>query len=1697
MIATIIIAITICLMFVVLFSSDFLVRCLMRCVPCATHIDTCLTTLSNTLPLRFSPVIYDPYLWVNLTFRVVALCTPFPVFILYILDLVLLFRLSLHTTLAMQSDYYREKEGRRKAHNINRARPRAPVFDKDECQRIAARLTATRTGLEQIAGQIQKILFNDTASELPFALLPSHRHRLAALLNKQSRFHEKLMKYTSELVVLSNQAGEYEFLENYADHPAAIAFKQVWESLPSTLPSVTIILAKIFGHVRNLRRCRNIGDLCDATLLFVVSEFPTASEHCVRTILNHFKKDSALEDQSGLGDMFPDLTNIDEVWKDAANARVVGLFKKILILLVVCGIMGPPTGKVGSVVYEAVAGMPKDVSSHDAFTYFMDVVTYVTSRAAKLASTGDWSVLWADLSKVEANAKEFVALTREYDIMMTSNHDNMTITIRELKTRLIELSAAYSRIIKVASAYERTVAENSYRRCAAMLTEVDLRLNSTSIVKRPFSILLVGTAGVGKSTLISRLWVPMARVNELPTGECHQTVIDASEKYQSTANNHSCFVIDDIAQVLPARSDFTIASLLIKIINNVPAYAVKADVASKGRVLLSPDFVFGTSNVPNIDAPAEVNEPAAVWRRFNYRILACVKPSLRIPGQLMLDEERALDQRDLWLLTVQSYRITGIVGNRCVGNWQTQDDAQGPLRGATLDRVNQYLNERSIEHFSRQNRLVDVMKAGYDAELCQHFRWPTVCHECNHIVDPMVIDSDLPSLHHQAGEYVRPFFIFGSAYFTSLFVTLACSRFIGAFLARRLCWFYGRRIVQTFLVFQPLIFGIGTAIGFASGSYFWVVGYYTLATFTSGALACLLQARRVMEMMTPEAHILNAREFLRGRANAMFRDRKLVLIAIATCVFALFVYLRRKDPFTQQGNTMFRSADAGALNHYQAYVTPSGDYTNSVKTTTFDDFTGKLGRHLNFADFSKLSSDGLTRVGSTCNIIPLTGTYWLVPYHTVSSEYTHVKAHRAAPGVPGSSFHQNVDPGMWVRIGNSDLAIINLRKGGTQWDMLDYFSPDILSGERHRGTLLHKSSQGSLMRSSMDLTNVGKICKSDGNVSSYQGTDYTTAFPTFKGLCMSPIVIMAAHPTVVAVHCAGMTGTSTGRGHLLNRDMIEKAINALSVTFGNEPTASLGKVEMQSCTILETLHQKSPVNFYPDSVVTMFGTTDAPRRSHHTEVVPTPLADILPKHIGILNRWKGPPMSGWLPWSTFFDGVGHNVEIQFPTLPLKRAYDDFIDTINLGLSNDMLGGLGVLSDKASLQGTPGVIGEESIDFSTGMGLSEFGIGKKSKYFKCTFNDDGTLSSDIEPPPGFFERIRENIQILQGGKRLPMVFQNCLKDEVVPLTKEKTRIISCGSVENTVLIRKYFLPLARIVRENNQLFECAVGMNCYGKQWDWMARHLMSFGEERIVCGDYKRFDQAMPPEIILLSFRILLHIAKMSGDYTQEDYDVMQVIATEIAYPVYESDGSVFMAHGSNPSGHPLTVIINSLANSLYLRYVYYSLSTGEMDSFSTNVHLMTLGDDNIMGVSPMCSFFNGAAISASLAKVGVTYTRADKSAYEGDAVFDHLRDATFLKRKFIYSDETMTYIAPIEKDSIYKSLFMIVPSKTILVQQQVAATVESAMLEAFYHGREYYESLQNGVKLSLAEADILDWVSERAWVSYDSRLIAWHLTNP
>jgi hypothetical protein len=481
-------------------------------------------------------------------------------------------------------------------------------------------------------------------------------------------------------------------------------------------------------------------------------------------------------------------------------------------------------------------------------------------------------------------------------------------------------------------------------------------------------------------------------------------------------------------------------------------------------------------------------------------------------------------------------------------------------------------------------------------------------------------------------------------------------------------------------------------------------------------------------------------------------------------------------------------------------------------------------------------------------------------------------------------------------------------------------------------------------------------------------------------------------------------------------------------------------------------HTKSVFRFLEEGSCEIYGRLPGFLPKPKSRVCPTPLCSEMEEHYAEKCGYTKPVMDGWMP-------VRKNVEEMVkPTVNYdRRILDDckkaYLNDIMTNLPPGWESQLVTLSDLAAVNGLPGVKFVDKINTNSSMG---FPWNKTKKQFLEPFCSE-KYPQGVDFPEEIWEKVREVEQAYAEGKRAFPIFMGHLKDEAVTWAKHfasKTRLFAGGPVHWSLVVRKNLLSFVKLVQENKFTFEAGPGTVCQSTEWQQIREYLTQYGEDRIIAGDYSKFDKHMIADFIEAAFWIIAELHAKAG-HDEGLYRTIMGIGADVAYPLMNVRGEIVMFYGTNPSGHPLTVIINSLVNSLYMRYAYMKLGN-DVAKFKQDVALMTYGDDNVMGVAPTAPTFNHTAVQAVLAEIGVTYTMADK---ESESVpYIHISDVAFLKRKWRYDEDVGAYVCPLDEDSIKKSLMCWLPSGTICPEEQMVAVIQSAIREYFWYGRETFE---------------------------------------
>jgi hypothetical protein len=725
---------------------------------------------------------------------------------------------------------------------------------------------------------------------------------------------------------------------------------------------------------------------------------------------------------------------------------------------------------------------------------------------------------------------------------------------------------------------------------------------------------------------------------------------------------------------------------------------------------------------------------------------------------------------------------------------------------------------------------------------------------------------------------------------------------------------------------------------------------------------------------------------------------------------------------------------------------------------------------------------------AVCDAIFIKGAFALIPNHMWKDD-KDLKVDFRGKGKHciGSTKKVVLSKATSYRIPGTDLCVCYAPGSGSHKDLLPFMYDERIENSKLTETpahMIYRTEEGGidLYRSVLYPGTV------NSKIGEYPGYHYTLGVDTFDGLCMGTWITTSKVPSIVGFHLAGKTGTPRGAAGTVSCTELEKAFATLSALpgvvsvkeYGTLLTEQYGKEFFLS----PTAHPQSPINFLShESNIDFYGQVVGRLKHVTSRVTPTVISEAVAEICGVPQQWGKPRFHKWKPWqqslahsSNPSRGVGGGVMI--------KAVTDYVEPLVKGLTAEISADIKPLTD---MQTVCGIDGKRFIDkmppeTSCGYPLG----GKKSDILtRLDHEEFPEFACPAKLDPIAWDEAERIEQCYLNNERAYPVFKGCLKDEPTPLIKDKVRVFQAAPIGFQLLIRKYYLPVARYLSIRPLISECAVGINAQGPEWDALARHLRQHGPDRILAGDYSKYDLRMPAQLVLAAFDILMTLAKASGNYVERDLSIMRGIATDVAYPLMAYNGDLIQHYGSNPSGQNLTVYINSIVNSLLMRCAYYAMNRN-YPPFRNMVSLITYGDDVKGSVSPKIPEYNHITVAQYLADHDMKFTMPDKESEATEYMIDE--EADLLKRQNVYNKELGMFVGALSEDSIFKSLHAVLKSKVLAPEHQAAINIDGALREWFLHGEEVYEKRREQMR-QVAESCDIAWMCKELDITYAERL--------
>nr|ULG00022.1 MAG: putative polyprotein [Marnaviridae sp.] len=829
---------------------------------------------------------------------------------------------------------------------------------------------------------------------------------------------------------------------------------------------------------------------------------------------------------------------------------------------------------------------------------------------------------------------------------------------------------------------------------------------------------------------------------------------------------------------------------------------------------------------------------------------------------------------------------------------------------------------------------------------------------------------------------------------------------------------------------------------------------------------CYEQAARVKKVLSNVGN--NAAEVLSSRPVMVVIGAAISLLAMGKACLTL------QDKFQVQSHESqpqpsFEKTDPWKVNNYILTPMDVGRKTSNYRSWTRDQMVEHLKNNLFIAN---VHTKGCKRT----RVVAICDRYYAVNSHALQG-YKSCKIdlmREDSVGVNDSIYGVEIEAHQIEQI-SPDISIIFIPQLPNRKDIRELFGKKAYNGTSH-GYYVHRELDGTdivLDVKKIKGYNFRHIGLYEGKAfRAYEGTCET---PTEVGFCGSPLIAETAlGPVILGLHSAGDMRKSVISAPLYLEDL-DRYFRDRNVIDVNDVILTCDERQYQ----LQGLDEKSCFRYTNEGTVSIYGSLKGPRSTPTSSVQKTIIANYLSEHEGFIATHDKPLMRGYVPihhaMNPMIDG-----RFVLPHSLVRDSVKDYFNTVEAQLAPTEYGLLQKLDMMTVINGYDGIRGIDKINMNTSAGFP-WKSCKKNLFImnsdqKWEMNDELNLA------------VKRALIVYKIGRRNNFVFTGSLKDEPREFSKileGKTRVFTGQNVVHLLIGRQYFLSFIRVMQRNNLIFENAVGCNAHSDDWDKIAHYLIDFANN-MFDGDYKNYDKSMMAMVIMEIFDGIIEFHKQHSNMDNEDFRVMRGVAYDIAYAYVDFFGDLVSFLRNNPSGHLLTVIINSICGSVYLRIGYHRATGRPISQYRYDVRAVTYGDDVIVSVNDSVKeLFNFETYQHAMSTYNITFTPASKT---GDSYqFKSLEEMDFLKRSFTYSSELNRFISPLNDKSIKKSLMVCLRSKTITAEEQIVATMSSAHREAWQHGRDYFDEFDSLVKRIVINCNLISYVTKTTFLSYSS----------
>lgn len=1377
----------------------------------------------------------------------------------------------------------------------------------------------------------------------------------------------------------------------------------------------------------------------------------------------------------------PDLTGLSEAlsdYKTFIKSAYVGKATMMINYLVAFGVLQKFGMPVDSDVLkqtrfrEFVKGrsLNSPILMHDFIIDLLDFVTETLTRGIRFIATGSYDAFLFSNTKSHSWAVEARDLCEHYDIPGYVSSVDEFLFLERVQEKLEE-----GKLLKAALAltklYEHKMVDDLLRSLRKMEGDLSSRVNCLKSRPQPFGLYVVGGSNIGKSYLTRVLFHAYAKFStmngvELPSEDHYMYLRNSRDDYWSAFKPSMwCVVADDIADKLPVPGveDKSINELL-HVLNICPLLTNQADLSDKGRIPMRARLFIATGNSPDCGVTETQYNPYAFWRRFNYRIIPTLKEG-KTTLRGAVSEGEGFDNH--WIFTVEE----------CV----PVAKPEGP--GKTFKKFGTPQQEKSMRQHAEWRTVgvyddIDDFIAWYGSAIAEHLKNTAqmedrftqvgkveiceICYRSNCAcgITPQGEQFDAPPERKFRENLNLPWHLAILYWVVMSFLWLNV-------MLNKLAMYGVSYLIRNQ---RP-----GTPDDPTGYSYHFIRRLY---------FRCLRKAKRWLNSWSFASYgWYNTVEhwFATASYAGVFNIQRLAY------VIAFLFFIKKMIEFARS----FYQHEAQGTSFVKPEIFEEEEKVTVWQDTDFSftkfDVSSRVTSRKNMSigeqrEYFSSAVYSMTMFSNKGQVIHAQAVQLAGQIFCTAAHYFRHNRNNVAVEVYRQNAHANHRRKRKIKFKdiyfphNTDLAFFQMSGIPPGKDLSHHLMKDDANFTTTATLTLRRRGLPVIHLGIHKTHTIRRTLGPDyDNLVSKIWAGYNPGELTEVGDCGG---LMWSHmervgPVILGIHIGAR---EKDKRSVASFPITQEIWRSVQRNFDNQALVSVGTTQYIPDTkkVVQTPHQKSPIRYIPQGTFTYYGAFPnvyIPAKSHvgRTFLGHKFVAGTVDSDYPITDGFGPPRMRTYhVRRNPLMQMTQTNEDMDVGAI--GKCADAYTNDILNFLNENELKLLHPIDQHVAINGFPGINYIDPINKRTSTGWP-YNTTKLKYLIEIPPEEPYDICFEVAPEiQSEIERIEE---AYAHGERAHPVFKAHMKDEPLPNKKieaNKTRIFSGAPLAFVIVMRKYLLSFVRVMQRNRFVFEAGVGMTVQTAQWDDLYHHLTKFGEDRIVCGDYSKYDKKMAPDVILAAFRVIRQVCSR-GAYSEEDLKIIDCIAYDIAFPVTDYFGDLVGFIGTNPSGHPLTVVINSIVNSLYMRYAYVLCTGKDAREFQLFVSLMTYGDDNIMGISVERSDFNHTAIAQALANIGVVYTMADKEAES--VPFLNINSASFLKRSWRCDEELEKWVCPIEHDTICKMLTTCLKSTTYDAMDHMACVVETALSEYFWYGRDVFEDRQHQFRRIIDGTDL------------------------